>query len=80
MNAQLDSMSDMIYISDMGSDDKPLVWIHGEVKTPPFGGEARLQAGYLLRALQIWDRGGAGNAALPTYALDRFQMSRATDQ
>jgi phage-related protein len=32
--------------------DKPLVWLHGEVKTPPFGGSARVEAGYLLRELQ----------------------------
>ena len=37
----------------MGKDDKPLVWLHGEIRTPPFGPEARLQAGYLLRALQM---------------------------
>ena len=36
----------------MGTEDKPLVWLHGEIKSPPFGAEARLQAGYLLRALQ----------------------------
>jgi phage-related protein len=32
--------------------DKPLVWLHGEVKTPPFSSAARLEAGYLLRRLQ----------------------------
>jgi phage-related protein len=32
--------------------DKPLVWLHGEVKTPPFSLAARLEAGYLLRRLQ----------------------------
>jgi len=31
---------------------KPLVWLHGEVKTPPFSREARLEAGFLLRRLQ----------------------------
>lgn len=31
---------------------KPLVWLHGEVKTPPFSRAARLQAGFLLRRLQ----------------------------
>lgn len=31
---------------------KPLVWIHGEVKTPPFSAEARVEAGFLLRRLQ----------------------------
>lgn len=32
--------------------DKPLVWLHGEVKTPPFSSVARLEAGALLRRLQ----------------------------
>jgi len=32
--------------------DKPLVWLHGEIKTPPFSKEARLEAGLLLRKLQ----------------------------
>ena len=31
---------------------KPLVWLHGEVKTPPFSKEARIEAGFLLRRLQ----------------------------
>src|SRR5213075_1806000 len=31
---------------------KPLVWLHGEVKTPPFSHAARLEAGFLLRRLQ----------------------------
>ena len=33
-------------------EDKPLVWLKGEVKTPPFSHAARLEAGYLLRLLQ----------------------------
>ena len=36
----------------MNSADKPLAWLHGEVKTPPFSQEARLEAGFLLRRLQ----------------------------
>ena len=36
----------------MGIDDKPLVWLHGEVQTPPFSQAARLEAGFLLRRLQ----------------------------
>ena len=36
----------------MDRADKPLVWMHGEVKTPPFSKLARLQAGFLLRLLQ----------------------------
>ena len=31
---------------------KPLAWLHGEIKTPPFSGAARLEAGTLLRRLQ----------------------------
>lgn len=31
---------------------KPLVWLKGEVKTPPFSTNARLEAGFLLRRLQ----------------------------
>ena len=40
-----------IYYS-MSPDDKFLVWLSGEVKTPPFSAEARLEAGFLLRRLQ----------------------------
>jgi len=36
----------------MSPKDKPLVWMHGEVKTPPLSRLARLQAGFLLRLLQ----------------------------
>jgi phage-related protein len=36
-------------------DSKPLVWIHGEVKTPPFSAEARIEAGILLRRVQQGD-------------------------
>jgi len=35
-----------------GGCDKPLVWLEGEVKSPPFSVAARLEAGYLLRLLQ----------------------------
>ena len=36
----------------MNGNDKPLVWLEGEVKTPPFSLEARVEAGTLLRRLQ----------------------------
>jgi phage-related protein len=32
--------------------DKPLVWLRGQIKTPPFSRAARIEAGYLLRQLQ----------------------------
>ena len=36
----------------MSDADKPLVWLHGDVKTPPFSKTGRHEAGYLLRRLQ----------------------------
>ena len=36
----------------MSANAKPLAWLHGEVKTPPFSPDARLEAGFLLRRLQ----------------------------
>ena len=36
----------------MSPRDRPLAWLHGEVKTPPFSAAARLEAGHLLRLLQ----------------------------
>jgi phage-related protein len=36
----------------VASADKPLVWLHGEIKTPPFAAVARIEAGMLLRRLQ----------------------------
>jgi phage-related protein len=37
---------------DPDRTDKPLVWLHGEVKTPPFSAAARIETGMLLRRLQ----------------------------
>ncbi|WP_242025336.1 hypothetical protein [Phormidium tenue] len=36
----------------MDNQSKPLVWLHGEVKTPPFSQEIRVETGVLLRQLQ----------------------------
>jgi phage-related protein len=36
----------------MSKHRKPLVWLHGEVKTPPLSAKARIEAGVLLRQLQ----------------------------
>ena len=36
----------------MSPAHKPLVWLSGEVKTPPFSAVARVEAGFLLRMLQ----------------------------
>jgi phage-related protein len=42
-------------LASVASADKPLVWLKGEIKTPPFSSIARLEAGYLLRRLQQGD-------------------------
>jgi phage-related protein len=36
--------------------DKPIVWLHNEIKTPPFSSAARIEAGYLLRRLQMGEK------------------------
>ncbi len=36
----------------MSPQDKPVVWLRGEIKIPPLSRSARLEAGYLLRRLQ----------------------------
>ncbi len=36
----------------MSDTDRPLVWLRGEVTTPPFSLDARREAGFLLRMLQ----------------------------
>ncbi|HKQ96401.1 MAG TPA: type II toxin-antitoxin system RelE/ParE family toxin [Candidatus Polarisedimenticolia bacterium] len=40
----------------MRPPSKPLVWLRGEIKTPPFSSEGRLEAGLLLRRLQEGER------------------------
>lgn len=51
----------------MSPSDKPLAWLHGELKTPPFSQKARLEAGYLLRLLQKGQRIGMPHSrAMPT--------------
>lgn len=48
----LDRMPDQTYSRPMPTRDKPVVWLRGEIKTPPFSSEARIEAGFLLRRLQ----------------------------
>lgn len=36
----------------MATPSRPLVWLQGEIKSPPFSAAARLEAGALLRLLQ----------------------------
>ncbi len=46
----------------MRDDDKPLVWLEGEIRTPPFTKEARIEAGILLRKLQQGENIGMPHA------------------
>ena len=48
----LEIMSNLTYFYPMNADEKDLVWLHGAVKTPPFSGNAHIEAGFLLRQLQ----------------------------
>ncbi len=48
----LDKMSEMTYYVNMNPKDKPVIWLGGEIKTPPMSKEARTKAGYLMRMLQ----------------------------
>ena len=41
---------------------KPLVWLQGEIKTPPFTASGRQEAGMLLRLLQQRERLGMPHA------------------
>ena len=45
-------MSDPTYIQSSSQEDKVLVWLRGEIHTPPFSLEGRREAGILLRQLQ----------------------------
>lgn len=40
----------------MDAKDKVVIWLHGKAKTPPFSSAARLEAGYLLRQLQLGEK------------------------
>jgi len=42
----------------MSPHDKPLAWLHGHVKIPPFKREARVDARFLLRRVQQGDKLG----------------------
>lgn len=48
-------MSDLISSGPRRRREKPVVWLHGEVRSPPFSAEARKQVGHLLGRLQRGD-------------------------
>lgn len=60
--------------------DKPLRWMDGEIKTPPFSSRARVEAGFLLRLLQRGESLGMPHSrALPAIG-PRCHELRITDE
>jgi|SRR3989338_8539947 len=51
-------MSNLTYHDLVSPCDKPVAWLRGEVKTPPFSASARVEAGFVLRRLQRGERLG----------------------
>jgi phage-related protein len=60
--------------------DKPLAWLHGEIKTPPFSKEARIQVGVFLRRLQRGESLGLPHSrAMPSIGRGCHEL-RITDR
>ena len=64
----------------MRSAYKALAWLHGEVKSPPFSSEARLEAGLLLRLLQRGETLGMPHSRPMPIVGKRCHELRITDQ
>jgi phage-related protein len=64
----------------MAEQDKPVVWLAGEVKTPPFSKDARLEAGFLLRRLQKGSAVGMPQARTMPSVGRRCRELRIRDQ
>jgi phage-related protein len=62
------------------SADKPLVWLHGEVRTPPLTAAARLEAGLLLRRLQRGESLGLPHSRPLPVVGRRCHELRVTDE
>ena len=57
------------------TDSKALVWLHGEIKTPPFSRAARIEAGFLLRRLQLGDSIGLpASRPMPTIGTNCHEL------
>jgi hypothetical protein len=60
--------------------EKSLIWLHGEIKTPPFSSEARIEAGYLLHKLQMGELLSLPHARpMPSIGLRCYEL-RIDDQ
>jgi phage-related protein len=59
----------------MDEASKPLVWLKGEVKTPPFSLAARIEVGFLLRQLQQGENLGLPHARpMPSIATHCYEL------
>lgn len=64
----------------MSQNDKPLRWLHGQVKSPPFSFAARLEVGWLLRRLQQGEKLGLPHSRPLRTIGSRCHELRITDQ
>jgi phage-related protein len=64
----------------MAVRDRALVWLHGEVKTPPFSRQGRLETGYLLRRLQQGEKLGLPQSRPMTAIGARCHELRVRDE
>ena len=63
----------------MDARDRPLVWLQGEIKSPPFSAAARLEAGFLLRRLQRGEKLGMPHSRPMSSIGNRCHELRITD-
>jgi phage-related protein len=63
----------------MSPPGKPLVWLRGEIKTPPFTAEARVEAGHLLRLVQLGRKVGMPHSRLMPTIAPRCHEMRVKD-
>jgi len=64
----------------MSPNDKPIAWLHGEVKSPPFSAEARIETGYLLLQLQRGEQIGMPHSKPMPMIGTRCHELRVTDK
>ena len=63
----------------MNPRDKALVWLHGELKTPPLSRPARIETGFLVRRLQRGDSLGIPHSRPMSSIGARRHELRVTD-
>ena len=63
----------------MDARDRPLVWLQGEIKSPPFSAAACLEAGFLLRRLQRGEKLGMPHSRPMSSIGNRCHELRITD-